>query len=885
MVDISNILRAKSKIYGNYLLKDHIKGTIIQAKRLKDFINKNNSKISYKFDEDFFENLMIACFLHDLGKIGWRFQFSLFEKKEKEYDNKNKQYKNDELDLLYKFFNGFRNIDIKDHEVISLIYSLIFLGNEEWDKKIRTAILFHHYNEFYTNRDNINFRYVLDDYPDLYRYLNFLIKNKDKIIKILECFLKEIENIDDKTVKNVVKRLEKNINFEKIEEIKNFIENRYGTSTLLKLFDVHSKSEQEKDFYNFFVFLGCLRRCDYAASSNVDVEQEKSIDSIYSNLLEKIKKSIGENVKEIWQEKILKNLDAEDLILVSPTGSGKTEFALLWAKNRGKKLIYTLPLRVALNDLYWRFGKGKRYFEEDNLGVLHSTSYIEYLKECREGDEISIEEMLSSSELFSLPILLTTPDQVFLSSLKYYGFDKLLSVYPLSAIVVDEIQAYNPEMAAIIIKTLEIIKSVGGSILIITATYPPYFKEFLKQFKTIDVKDLIVSKKIEENEVKNYSINRHKIELIDISIFEYEKKDRNYELKINIDSFNKIVDTIMKNDSKKIMIIVNNVGKAIRLYKEIKKKFQNVYLLHSRLIEKEKSRRIEEIKQKLERNERLILVATQIVEASIDVDFDILITEISPIDSQIQRWGRIYRNREKEGNYKDKEANIKIFTGIDRGTSTIYDKRVIEKTIDVLKKMSKNEILNYEKERELIDNVFNEKIDNYTLKEIYENEIKKNLEWLKYFSAEKRSEAQRIFRRVAGIQVVVPELLKKSNDEIEKAFYEVIKEKKNWNLSWEKIIEMVKEKLSDSETKKIINKWMLLKILYMYSFNLPIFFFVENYQLRYQILEDKSLKGFFVLREGIINIEELEECGLDKIKNVDIDNEEIKQAESFENID
>lgn len=883
MVDISNILRAKSKIYGNYLLKDHIKGTIIQAKRLKDFINKNNSKISYKFDEDFFENLMFACFLHDLGKIEWRFQFSLFEKKEKEYDNKNKQYKNDELDLLYKFFNGFRNIDAKDHEVISLIYSLIFLGNEEWDKKIRTAILFHHYNEFYTNRDNINFRYVLDDYPDLYGYLNFLIKNKDKIIKILECFLKEIENIDDKTVKNVVKRLEKNINFEKIEEIKNFIENRYGTSTLLKLFDVHSKSEQDKDFYNFFVFLGCLRRCDYAASSNVDVEQEKSIDSIYSNLLEKIKKSIGENVKEIWQEKILKNLDAEDLILVSPTGSGKTEFALLWAKNRGKKLIYTLPLRVALNDLYWRFGEGKQYFDEGNVGILHSTSFIEYLKECREGGEVSIEEMLSSSELFSTPVLLTTPDQVFLPSLKYYGFDKLLSVYPLSAVVIDEIQAYNPEMAAIIIKTLGMIKKVGGNILIITATYPPYFKEFLKEFKTIDIKDQINSKKLDEKEVKNYAINRHKIKLINSSIFEYEKKNGNYELKLNQSSFDKIVGDIESNKSKNIMIIVNNVGKAIKLYKEIKTKFQNVYLLHSRLIEKEKNRRIEEVKQKLKKNEKLILVATQIVEASVDVDFDILITEISPIDSQIQRWGRIYRNREKEGDYKDIEPNIIIFTGIDKGTSTIYDKRVIEKTIDILKK-KENEILNYEKERKLIEDVFDEKISNKTLKEIYENEIRKNLEWLEYFSAEKKREAQRIFRRIAGIQIIIPELMEKSNNEIEKAFYEVIKDKDNWNLSWEEIMKKVKQNLNNEELKDRVNKWMLLKILYMYSFNLPIFSFGENYQLNYQILERENLKGFFVVKKGVIDVTEFEEHGLDKIKDIEIDNEEIKQVESFENI-
>jgi len=80
----------------------------------------------------------------------------------------------------------------------------------------------------------------------------------------------------------------------------------------------------------------------------------------------------------------------------------------------------------------------------------------------------------------------------------------------------------------------------------------------------------------------------------------------------------------------------------------------------------------------------LILVATQIVEASVDVDFDILITEISPIDSQIQRWGRVWRNREED--YKG-EPNVYIFIEIEKdlGTKAIYDKKSLLKTIGILK--------------------------------------------------------------------------------------------------------------------------------------------------------------------------------------------------------
>ncbi|MEM5782412.1 MAG: hypothetical protein QXD43_04415, partial [Candidatus Aenigmatarchaeota archaeon] len=86
--NLSNILRAKTKEEENYLLKDHIKETVSRALQLKEFIDANKSAIDYKIDDVFFEKLIIACFLHDLGKINWRFQRSVFDKEEKKYDDK-----------------------------------------------------------------------------------------------------------------------------------------------------------------------------------------------------------------------------------------------------------------------------------------------------------------------------------------------------------------------------------------------------------------------------------------------------------------------------------------------------------------------------------------------------------------------------------------------------------------------------------------------------------------------------------------------------------------------------------------------------------------------------------------------------------------------------
>ncbi|MGB9831734.1 MAG: CRISPR-associated helicase Cas3' [Fervidicoccus fontis] len=904
---IGEVLRAKSKEEKNYLLKDHIKETIKRATDLRRFVEENKRAIEYKgYNEDFFKNLVTACFLHDLGKINPTFQKEVFDKKEKEYDKEKHEYKDEKFKQIMSFFGNYKSIEIKDHEVLSVILSSIFLENDEWDKKIKTAILLHHYNDFYVNRER-NIRCIFDDYPDLEEYLDFLLSKKDEIKKVLEFFIEEAkeENSDDITTKTL-DELKNKINLDKIETLKHNLERGHSLSSVVQLFEISDK--EDENFYDFFVFLGALRRCDYSASGNVEIEKNVNISrDVYCDLEDEINKKVKESNRYFWQKEILQKYDSKNLVLVAPTGSGKTEFALLWAKNRGKKLLYTLPLRVALNDLYLRFNKKEKgYFEEDFLRILHSTSFIEYLKENRGGDRLDVESKEVSSELFASPLLLTTPDQVFLSCLKYYGFDKLLNVYPVSAVVVDEVQTYNPEMAAIIIKTLEMIQKLNGNILVMTATFPPYLGEFANErgFQVIDLKR--EDEKTKES-IKNYKLKRHKILPKEKVLFDYseEKKERKDEefLEINGDSFKEVKKIINENRNKNILIIVNNVGKAVKLFKELEKETkENLYLLHSRLLEKEKSKRVNEIKEKLKNKEvGLILVATQIVEASVDVDFDILITEVSPIDSQIQRWGRIYRNRKND--YNEESPNVFIFVGksndkgeleIDRGTSAIYDEQVVKKTIEVLKrelKISNSEsskVLNYEEERALIDKVFEEKIGDRTLKQVYIDKIKENLEWLKYTSAEKRSEAQRIFRRIAGIQIVIPGLMKESSDKIEKAFGEVIEEiKENKKLPWEIIVDEVKKKLELEEDKQKVNKFELKKILYLYSVNVPFFSFDESFSYTF----GKEFKGFQILDINKIGqnlndikkyLNDIKKYGITKIFNVNIDKKEIEESEEFE---
>ena len=907
MREITECIRAKSKDDENFLLQDHLKETVKRVVSLKEFIEKNRGVIDYqKFDEKFFKNLLIASFLHDLGKINWTFQLEVFGKDE--------GYKSEDWQAISEFFKDVKDAKIKDHEVVSILYSLIFLENGEDAKKIRSAILLHHYNQFYVNKE-MYMTTILEEYPDLKKYIDFLIAKENEIKSILAKIIDHIINTEpklknDTQVVDTFNNLKSWISFDRIKELNKSIKEGYGISTKIQMFNIPDK--EDETFYDFFVFLGCLRRCDYSASGHVMIESAKNLaDEVYIDLNNHIKEKIKDKIqptKELWQEKILAENNEKNLVLIAPTGSGKTEFALLWAKNIGKKLIYTLPLRVALNDLYERFGsqnsqnKGYFYSTDNNiLRILHSTAFIEYIREEKNDKQLDIDEKQTTAQLFSSPIVLTTPDQVFLSSLKYYGFDKILSIYPLSSIVIDEIQAYNPEMAAVIIKTMEIIQQLGGNILVITATFPPYFKEFITgQNNEVKIKLKVIDLKEYQNksDVKNYTRKRHKIDVIVKNLFEVkdkenknEKSEENTEKSLEKEVDNKklytitdeakkkVKELIKEHKNKNILIIVNNVEKAIELFKllehddDIKERVKINYeyedlplLLHARLIEKEKSRRIEAVKEAVKKeisNKKngMVLVSTQIVEASVDIDFDMLITEISPIDSQIQRWGRIYRNREND--YNENAPNIYIFSGVDKGTIAIYDKDVIDKTVEELNKKI-NDILNYEDERDLIENVFKEKINGKTLKEVYINKINENLEWLKYYSTEKRGEAQHVFRRISSVQVVLPTLMKNSKDPIEKKLGEFLLDNINniKDLSWKEII----EKISNPTGEKI-DFWHILKIIYEYSCSVPF------YHLEGKILnESLFFKGFFIkiVKDKDADIEKYGNILLDTLNDLNL---------------
>lgn len=388
-------------------------------------------------------------------------------------------------------------------------------------------------------------------------------------------------------------------------------------------------------FYQYIMTKGLLNRIDYSASAGIPVEiknhnlHEKTISSIVDK---------GFALNDL-QQYMLENQDENNIIIAS-TGIGKTEGALLWIGNN--KGFFTLPLKVSINAIYDRIiDDTKIGFDKNSTALLHSDTYAEYLNRSS-NNEIDESHMAQTKQL-GLPLTVCTLDQLVDFVFKYPGFESKLSTLAYSKLVVDEIQMYSPEMIAYLLLALKYISDMGGKFSIVTATLPSVIVDFLN--------DLGVKFKMPERPFikKDYLTGEYQIR---------------HKIKVKEANMN-ITDILSSGyESKKILVIANTVKEAQRIYADLKKVLPNDFnlnLLHSRFIKKDRKEKEDSILSmgQLGDNTTGIWVTTQIVEASLDIDFDVLYTELSEVSGLFQRMGRVYRNR----NLIDSTTNIYIYTG------------------------------------------------------------------------------------------------------------------------------------------------------------------------------------------------------------------------------
>lgn len=368
-------------------------------------------------------------------------------------------------------------------------------------------------------------------------------------------------------------------------------------------------------------------------------------------------------------------------LVMASTGAGKTDFLFRRCKNR---VFYTLPFQASINAMYQRVAQNLKPTNPDlDIRVLHSASRV--LIKNGQTEEKALQGLVGSS------IKILTPHQIAAIIFGTRAFEATILDIKGNDVILDEIHTYTEISRAIVIKMVEVLNSLGCRLHIGTATMPSdLFNKIL---------DILGIENVYEVSLPNS---------------ELKKFDRHTVHKLNSweDAEGIVKDAI--GSKKRILIVCNRVKSAQEQYQYFKEKCPNIpiLLIHSRFKRGDRNQKEKKLLG-LDENgiptyefntseKTCIVVATQVVEVSLDISFDLMITETAPLDSLIQRFGRVNRKRTHETIGKFKPIYL-IPPSDDKKEALPYNVDILKASFDIL---PNNEILHETDLQGKIDVVF-----------------------------------------------------------------------------------------------------------------------------------------------------------------------------------
>ena len=360
------------------------------------------------------------------------------------------------------------------------------------------------------------------------------------------------------------------------------------------------------------------------------------------------------------------------VLLVAPTGSGKTEAALLWAAYQSSlpRLFYTLPYQASMNAMQVRLEKNSP--KQEHVGLQHGRSLLalyRLLLEKGYGTKAAARTAKWARNLSRLnypPVRVFSPYQMLKGMYRLKGYEALLTDYHNAAFIFDEIHAYEVPRLAMILKTIEYLRvNFNARFFIMSATFPKLIQDWLSEALDTPIK-------IEADSGLFQKFIRHRLILHDGEL-------------LTTGLTNVVNDA---KDGKSVLVVCNLVDRAQEVYNQISAQLNQVNirteLLHGRFNMRDRSEKEQLIRNVTgstsEKRQPIVLVATQVVEVSLDIDLDTIYTEPAPLEALIQRFGRINRRRKQRD-----LAPVHVFRQPNDGQN-IYDPELVQHTLSILER-------------------------------------------------------------------------------------------------------------------------------------------------------------------------------------------------------
>lgn len=372
-------------------------------------------------------------------------------------------------------------------------------------------------------------------------------------------------------------------------------------------------------------------------------------------------------------------------IIEGPTGSGKTETAIAYASRlldarMADSFIFALPTQATANAMFVRLEDAAiRLFEQGaNLVLAHGkarfNSDFDRIKQAARNNDVQTNEQECAAQVQCVQWIGESRKRIFLGQIGVCTIDQVLvSVLPVrhnfvrqlgiqkSVLIVDEVHAYDAYMYGLLKAVLRKQHEAGGSAILLSATLPQKQKQqLLSSYGNIDQSH--VADVGQAYPLISYTDGQVPVQLFSLGEAEQPPEHTvSIEQVITSDIFpdmpllNRIV--VAASQGALVGIVCNLVVDAQRLHRQITEISQNnnldipVDLFHARFRFQDRqiheARVLESYGKYADRTQGRILVATQVIEQSLDLDFDWIITQICPVDLLFQRLGRLHRHPRK----------------------------------------------------------------------------------------------------------------------------------------------------------------------------------------------------------------------------------------------